>query len=79
MFSIFTHVIKPVRDTHSEPGLPLLLHWQIDITAMNGNSKFKVANRQFELALMGTVLQSIDAMLEKCWKRWKLFPAELLA
>ena len=28
MISIFTHVIKPVRDTHSEPGLPLFLHWQ---------------------------------------------------
>ena len=22
MFSIFTHVMKPVRDTNSEPGLP---------------------------------------------------------
>ena len=24
MFSIFTHVMKPVRDTNSEPGLPVL-------------------------------------------------------
>ena len=24
MFSIFTHVMKPVRDTNSEPGLPLV-------------------------------------------------------
>ena len=24
MFSIFTHVMKPVRDTNSEPGLPLI-------------------------------------------------------
>ena len=24
MFSIFTHVMKPVRDTHSEPGLPMV-------------------------------------------------------
>ena len=23
MFSIFTHVIKPVRDTNSEPGSPM--------------------------------------------------------
>ena len=23
MFSIFTHVMKPVRDTNSEPGLPM--------------------------------------------------------
>ena len=23
MFSIFTHIMKPVRDTNSEPGLPL--------------------------------------------------------
>ena len=26
MFSIFTHVMKPVRDTHSEPGLPMIIH-----------------------------------------------------
>ena len=25
MFSIFTHVTKPVRDTNSEPGLPVVL------------------------------------------------------
>ena len=43
MFSILTHVMKPVRDTHSELGLPLFLHWQIDIAAINGNSNFKVA------------------------------------
>ena len=24
MFPIFTHVMKPVRDTNSEPGLPVL-------------------------------------------------------
>ena len=24
MFSTFTHVMKPVRDTNSEPGLPVL-------------------------------------------------------
>ena len=24
MFSIFTHVMKPVRDTNSEPGLPVV-------------------------------------------------------
>ena len=24
MFSVFTHVMKPVRDTNSEPGLPLI-------------------------------------------------------
>ena len=24
MFSIFTHVMKPVRDTNSEPGLPVI-------------------------------------------------------
>ena len=24
MFSIFTHVIKPVRDTKSEPGSPVI-------------------------------------------------------
>ena len=23
MFSIFTHVMKPVRDTNNEPGLPV--------------------------------------------------------
>ena len=26
MFSIFTHVGKPVRDTRSEPGLPIDKH-----------------------------------------------------
>ena len=25
MFSIFTHVMKPVRDTNSESGLPVVL------------------------------------------------------
>ena len=24
MFSIFTHVMKPVRDTNTEPGLPVI-------------------------------------------------------
>ena len=24
MFSIFTHVMKPVRDTNSKPGLPVV-------------------------------------------------------
>ena len=24
MFSVFTHVMKPVRDTNSEPGLPVV-------------------------------------------------------
>ena len=24
MFSIFTHVMRPVRDTNSEPGLPVM-------------------------------------------------------
>ena len=63
--------MKPVRDTHSGPGLPLFLHWQIAIAEMNGNSKFKVANvqfkvgnRQFEVAPISTVLQSIAVMLE---------------
>ena len=75
--------MKPVRDTHSGPGLPLFLHWQIAIAEMNGNSKFKVANvqfkvgnRQFEVAPISTVLQSIAVMLEKCWK---LLPARLFA
>ena len=40
------------------------------------NVQFKVANRQFEMALIGTVLQSIAVMLEKCWK---LLPAWLFA
>ena len=68
--------MKPVRDTHSGPGLPLFLHWQIAIAEMNGNSKFKVANVQFEVAPVSTVLQSIAVMLEKCWK---LLPARLFA
>ena len=65
-----------MRDTHSEPGLPLFLRWQIDIAAMHGKFEVQSGDRQFEVALMGTVLQRIAVMLEKCWK---LLPAQLLA
>ena len=68
--------MKPVRDTHGEPGLPLFLRWQIDIAAMNGKFKVQSGDRKFEVALMCTVLQSIAVMFEKCWK---MLPAQLLA
>ena len=48
MFSIFTHVMKPVRDTNSEPGLPvvyagpreIIKDWIYNVTA-NGLSFVK--------------------------------------
>ena len=40
MFSIFTHVMKHVLDTNSEPGLPLVLH-QLVHRRFPNNSKLK--------------------------------------
>ena len=40
MFSIFTHVMKHVLDTNSEPRLPLVLH-QLVHRRFPNNSKLK--------------------------------------
>ena len=69
MFSLFTHVMKPVRDTNSEPGLPLICIQQNFFSLTRSQYPSMFSARSFLLELF-----QVSKLLHYIWYNKSTFP-----